>query len=228
SWGIHRIGAKNIQGDDVDSLIRSGLAMSGYEELLEEFFLWLREKHPDVLVVNSAGNGSSFSSTDEYRLPSSFITDQLLVVGGHQRTERDDVAVDDPAYVEKRESSNVDMRVDIMASACTRASTAKAGEQGAVHCGTSYATPMVTGMVAAMLSINPRLTPEQIRMLLRRSAMTIGSNYDFEPVGADDLTAPILPSEREFKLHDKDVGRSARLDMQKALDLSVQSLDRVR
>ncbi|WP_241149938.1 S8 family serine peptidase, partial [Pseudomonas viridiflava] len=30
SWGIHRIGAKNIQGDDVDSLIRSGLAMSGY------------------------------------------------------------------------------------------------------------------------------------------------------------------------------------------------------
>ncbi|MEE4668336.1 S8/S53 family peptidase [Pseudomonas alliivorans] len=228
SWGIHRIGAKNIQGDDVDSLIRSGLAMSGYEELLEEFFLWLREKHPDVLVVNSAGNGSSFSSTDEYRLPSSFITDQLLVVGGHQRTERDNVAVDDPAYVEKRASSNVDMRVDIMASACTRASTAKAGEQGAVHCGTSYATPMVTGMVAAMLSINPRLTPEQIRMLLRRSAMTIGSNYDFEPVGADDLTAPILPSEREFKLHDKDVGRSARLDMQKALDLTVQSLDRVR
>jgi len=228
SWGIHRVGAKNIQGDDVDSLVRSGLAMSGYEELLEEFFLWLREKHPDVLVVNSAGNGSSFSGTDEYRLPSSFITDQLLVVGGHQRTERDGVAVDDPAYVEKRASSNIDRRVDIMASACTRASTAKAGEQGTVHCGTSYATPMVTGIVAAMWSINPKLTPEQIRMLLRRSAMTIGSNYDFEAVGADDLTAPILPSERDYMLHDKDVGRSARLDMQKALDLTVQSLDRAR
>jgi subtilisin family serine protease len=202
--------------------------MSGYEELLEEFFLWLREKHPDVVVVNSAGNGASFSGTDEYRLPSSFITDQLLVVGGHQRSERGDLAVDDPGYVEKRASSNIDLRVDIMASACVRASTFMAGEQGAVHCGTSYATPMITGIVAAMLSINPKLTPEQLRILLRRSAMTIGSNYDFEPVGADDLTAPILPSERGFELHNKDVGRSARLDMQKALDLSVQSLDRVR
>ncbi|MET0613763.1 MAG: S8/S53 family peptidase [Pseudomonas caspiana] len=228
SWGLHRVGAKNVQGDEVDSLLRSGIAMSGYEELLEEFFLWLRRKHPDVVVINSAGNGSSFSGTDEYRLPSSFITDQLLVVGGHQRSKDDDLPIDDPAYVEKRESSNVDSRVDIMAAACTRASTLTAGEQGAVHCGTSYATPMVTGIVAAMLSINPKLTPEQLRMLLRRSAMPIGGNFDFEAMDADDLTAPILPSERNYQMDDKNIGRSARLDMQKALDLSVQSLKRER
>lgn len=228
SWGLHRVGAKDVQGDEVDSLLRSGIAMSGYEELLEEFFLWLRRKHPDVVVINSAGNGSSFSGTDEYRLPSSFITDQLLVVGGHQRSKDDDLPVDDPAYVEKRESSNVDSRVDIMAAACTRASTLTAGEQGAVHCGTSYATPMVTGIVAAMLSINPKLTPEQLRMLLRRSAMPIGGNFDFEAMDADDLTAPILPSERNYQMDDKNIGRSARLDMQKALDLSVQSLKRER
>ncbi|WP_434624575.1 S8/S53 family peptidase [Pseudomonas sp. Z1-29] len=228
SWGIHRVGAKNVKGDEVDSLLRSGIAMSGYEELLEEFFLWLRKEHPDVVVVNSAGNGSSYSGTDEYRLPSSFITEQLLVVGGHQRSERAGVAVDDPAYAVKRDSSNVDMRVDITAAACTHASTVKAGEDGAVHCGTSYATPMVTGLLAAMLSINPQLHPEQLRMLLRRSAMTIGDNHDFEQMDGEDLTAPILPSERNYQLNDKDVGRSARLDMQKALDLSVQSRDRVR
>lgn len=228
SWGLHRVGAKNVEGDEVDSLIRSGLAMSGYEELLEEFFLWLRREHPDVVVINSAGNGSSFSGTDEYRLPSSFITEQLLVVGGHQRSKDDNLPVDDPAYVEKRDSSNIDSRVDIMAAACTRASTLTAGEQGAVHCGTSYATPMVTGIVAAMLSINPKLSPEQLRMLLRRSAMPIGGNFDFEPMDADDLTAPILPSERNYQLDDKNIGRSARLDMQKALDLSVQSLTRER
>lgn len=228
SWGLHRVGAKNVQGDEVDSLIRSGIAMSGYEELLEEFFLWLRQKHPDVVVINSAGNGSSFSGTDEYRLPSSFTTDQLLVVGGHQRSKDDDLPVDDPAYVEKRESSNIDSRVDIMAAACTRASTLTSGEHGAVHCGTSYATPMVTGIIAAMLSINPKLTPEQLRMLLRRSAMPIGGNFDFEPMDADDLTAPILPSERNYQMDDKHVGRSARLDVQKALDLSVQSLSRER
>lgn len=228
SWGIHRVGAKNVKGDEVDSLLRSGIAMSGYEELLEEFFLWLRKEHPDVVVVNSAGNGSSYSGTDEYRLPSSFITEQLLVVGGHQRSERAGVAVDDPTYAVKRDSSNVDMRVDITAAACTHASTVNAGEDGAVHCGTSYATPMVTGLLAAMLSINPQLHPEQLRMLLRRSAMTIGDNHDFEQMDGEDLTAPILPSERNYQLNDKDVGRSARLDMQKALDLSVQSRDRVR
>ncbi|WAF87313.1 S8/S53 family peptidase [Metapseudomonas otitidis] len=228
SWGIHRVGARNVEGDEVDSLVRSGIAMSGYEELLEEFFLWLRKAHPDVVVINSAGNGASFSGTDEYRLPSSFVTDQLLVVGGHQRSEREGLAVDDPAYAVKRSTSNIDMRVDITAAACTHASTLEDGQRGDVHCGTSYATPMVTGVVAAMLSINPRLQPDQLRMLLRRSAMTIGGDYDFEPMDAEDLTAPILPSERRYRLDDPDVGRSARLDMQKALDLAVRSRDRVR
>jgi hypothetical protein len=45
---------------------------------------------------------------------------------------------------------------------------------------------------------------------------------------ADDLTSPILPSERNYQMDDKNIGRSARLDMQKALDLSVQSLKRER
>lgn len=228
SWGIHRVGTKDVNGHDVDSLVRSGIAMSGYEELLEEFFLWLRKEHPDVIVVNSAGNGSAFSGSDEYRLPSSFITEQLLVVGGHQRNERDGVAVDDPAYAVTRSSSNVDMRVDITAAACAHASTPGADQEGAVHCGTSYATPMVAGLLAAMLSINPQLQPEQLRTLLRRSALAIGDNHDFERSDAQDLTAPILPSERNYQLNDKDVGRSARLDMQKALDLAVQSRTRVR
>ena len=228
SWGIHRVGARNVEGDEVDSLLRSGIAMGGYEELLEEFFLWLRREHPDVVVVNSAGNGSSFSGTDEYRLPSSFITEQLIVVGGHQRSQQAGLSVDDPGFAVKRRSSNIDMRVDITASACTHASVREPGAAGAVHCGTSYATPMVAGLLAAMLSINPQLQPEQLRMLLRRSALSIGDNYDFEPTDAEDLTAPILPSERNYRLDDRDVGRSARLDMQKALELAVQSRERVR
>lgn len=142
SWGIHRIGATDVQGDEIDSLVRSGVAMSGYEELLEEFFLWLRREHPDVVVVNSAGNAASFSGRDEYRLPSSFVTDQLLVVGGHDRSDKD-VKVDDPDYVETRDASNIGTRVDITAAACVRGSTLKEGEKGEAHCGTSYATPLV-------------------------------------------------------------------------------------
>src|SRR3546814_12843162 len=56
------------------------------------------------------------------------------------------------------------MRVDITAAACAHASTTSAGESGAVHCGTSYATPMVAGLLAAMLSIYPQLQPEQLRI----------------------------------------------------------------
>ncbi|HBM27306.1 MAG TPA: peptidase S8 and S53 subtilisin kexin sedolisin [Halomonas sp.] len=227
SWGIHRVGAIDINGDEVDSLVRSGIAMSGYEELLEEFFLWLREEHPDVVVVNSAGNASSFSSRDEYRLPSSFVTDQLFVVGGHERSEQD-VPVNDPGYAVKRNASNIDMRVDITAAACVRGSSLIADEQGEAHCGTSYATPLVGGLLAAMMSIEPTLSPAQLRMLLRRSALTIGEEYDFEPTDADDLTAPILPSERANELNHPDIGLSARLDMFKALDLTVQSLNQER
>lgn len=228
SWGIHRVGTRDVEGQEVDSLVRSGVAMSGYEELLEEFFLWLRREHPDVLVVNSAGNGSAHSGQDDYRLPSSFITEQLLVVGAHQRDLSKDVPVEHPDYVIKRPSSNIDRRVDITASACTRAATLEPGKRGEVHCGTSYATPMVTGIVAAMLSINPALAPEQLRELLRRSALTIGRNSDFEAAEADDLTAPILPSERSYQLDNKDIGRSARLDMRKALELTVDSLQHLR
>lgn len=225
SWGIHRVGAVDVNGDPVDSLLRSGIAMSGYEELLEEFFLWLRREHPNVVVVNSAGNASSFTGKDEYRLPSSFVTDQLLVVGGHQLSDQSIESVSDPAYAVKRKASNIDMRVDMTAAACVRASTSERDQKGAIHCGTSYSTPLVTGVVAAMRSINPALQPEQIRMLLRRSAMTIGDEYDFEPVEADDLTAPIIPSERNNRLDNPDIGYSARLDMYKALELTVKSRD---
>lgn len=231
SWGFHRIGTKNVANQRLDSAVRSGVAMSGYEELLEEFFLWLRHKHPDVIVVNSAGNGSAYSGQDEYRLPSSLVTEQLLVVAGHERSDKTQAAVTDPKFAEKRASSNLDSRVDISAAACSYGSQAKVekdDDKPEMHCGTSYAAPLVAGTLAAMLSINPQLTPEQLRILLRRSAMAIGPDTDFEKPDADDLTAPILPSERNQQLHHPEVGRSARLDMYHALDLAAQSVERVR
>lgn len=221
SFGVHRVGARRADGSDLDgdTLVRSGIAVAGYEELLESFFTWLRLRHPDVLVVNSAGNGAADSSEDDYRLPSSFVTDQLLVVGAHERSEAD-VPVEDPRFARRRPSSNLGQRVDVTAAGCVRGAAAPGGE---LHCGTSYATALVTALVAAMRSIDPALTPEELRTLLRRSSLPIGEEFDFEPVDAEDLTAPIVPSERGFALDHPDVGRAARIDMRKALELAVDS-----
>jgi subtilisin family serine protease len=224
SWGIHRVGARTIAGGDVDSAVRTGVAFDGYEELLEQFFKWLRREHPDVVVVNSAGNAASISSDDDYRLPSSFVTEQLIVVGGHQRSEGD-LAVEEPGFARHRGASNIDGRVDITAAACIAAPLPASGKHDdARRCGTSYSTAVVTGLIAAMLTINPALSPDQVRMLLRRSAMPIGNDLDFEAAEAEDLTAPILPSERAAELDHPDIGRSARLDMRKALKLAADSL----
>jgi hypothetical protein len=61
-------------------------------------------------------------------------------------------------------------------------------------------------------------------MMLRRASLPLGGDVDFEPADTEDLTAPILPSERAEQLGDPDVGRNARLDMREALVLTVQSL----
>ncbi len=226
SWGVHRTGALRVGGGDIDSAVRSGVAFEGYEELLEEFFLWLRRDHPQVVVVNSAGNAGSFSGNDDYRLPSSFVTPQLIVVGAHQLSGKP-VPVAHPGYAEQRGASNIDARVGITAAACVSGSVSRTGKTGELRCGTSYATALGSGLVTAMLTINPDLEPDQLRELLRRGSLPIGRELDFEPAEAEDLTAPILPSERAERLDHPDVGHSARLDMRKTLLLTVESLTTV-
>jgi hypothetical protein len=222
SFGLHRVGARRADGADLDTRLRSGIAIEGYEELFDSFFTWLRRRHPEVIVVNSAGNAAADSSEDDYRLPSSFVSDQLLVVGAHERSGAD-VPVEDPRYARRRATSNLGRRIDVTAAACVATSIAKIGETAPVHCGTSYATALVSGLVAAMLSIDPALAPRDVRTLLRRSALPIGEEFDFEPVDAEDLTAPIVPSERGYELDHPDVGRGARVDMRKAIELAADS-----
>ena len=45
--------------------------------------------------------------------------------------------------------------------------------------GTSLATPIVTGVIALMLSVNPSLIPDQIRQILIQSADKIGKNANY-------------------------------------------------
>ena len=50
----------------------------------------------------------------------------------------------------------------------------------AVGQGTSYATPMVTGVVALMLQVNPRLTPQAVQTILSRTA-TLDNHTTTDP-----------------------------------------------
>jgi hypothetical protein len=222
SFGLHRVGARRADRVVHDTPHPTGRANEGYEELFDALFTWLRRRHPDVIVVNSAGNAAADSSEDDYRLPSSFVTDQLLVVGAHQRSGAD-VPVEDPRFARRRATSNLGRRIDVTAAACVAASVAAPEDAAPVHCGTSYATALVSGLVAAMLSIDPALAPRDVRTLLRRSALPIGEEFDFEPVDAEDLTDPIVPSERGYELDHPDVGRGARVDMRKAIELAADS-----
>jgi len=215
SWGVHRMGTLNLKGEPIDTNVRSDLAVAGYEMLLERFFQWLKTDHPNVVVVNSAGN--SASTTDDH-LPASLVSDQLLVVGGHQRSQWGGDVVD-ARYVVRRGSSNVGPRIDINAASCPnppRSTQAKTG-RGA-GCGTSYAAALVTGMVAAMLSIDPELKPKQIRALLRQSALLM------QP-GDSGLTRPVNAG-RQAGVTDSGNGGLARLDMYQALLLVINNRER--
>jgi subtilisin family serine protease len=44
--------------------------------------------------------------------------------------------------------------------------------------GTSYSTPITAGVAALMLSVNPALTPEEIRTILIETATKNGGAYD--------------------------------------------------
>lgn len=224
SWGIHRVGAIDIDGEEVASLTRSGEAMRGYRVLLERFLNWLEREHPDVVIVNSAGNASFFAGRSDYRLPSSFFHDQLIVVGGHEVSEAD-LSRSDPGHVVRRSASSLGMRVDISAAACMRGTSLEPDARGDRRCGTSFSTPLVGALLAALLSIDDSLTPAQLREMLRRSSLTIGDPVHFGSVDEYHLTAPILPSERPGNPADPDIGRSARLDMYSALRLVLDSVE---
>ncbi|HCV41174.1 MAG TPA: hypothetical protein DGQ94_21165, partial [Pseudomonas sp.] len=105
------------------------------------------------------------------------------------------------------------------AAACPnppRTTLPRAGRGGG--CGTSYAAALVTGVAAAMVSINPELTPKQIKRLLRQSAlpMSAGTATRIEP------TRPIKAGRRS-ESGVSAVGQFARLDMLQALKLAIES-----
>jgi len=142
------------------------------------------------------------------------------VVGGHQRSGQV-VDVADPRFAVPRRSSNVGPRIDISAAACPNPPESTVGWAGrGVGCGTSYAAALVTGVVAAMISIKPDLTPLQIKGLLRQSALPMVARAD-----QASRIGPTRPIRADACLNNGacTVEQFARMDMYQALALAVKS-----
>ncbi len=63
---------------------------------------------------------------------------------------------------------------------------AKAGGGYTTMSGTSMATPMVSGVVALILSKNPDLTPEQVKSVLKETAKDLGEDRNTQGAGRVD------------------------------------------
>ncbi len=69
--------------------------------------------------------------------------------------------------------SNTGNNIDLAAPGCMGSTTTRGGGYGS-PCGTSFSAPIVAGVAALVLSVNPSLTPAQVTGILKQSADDLG------------------------------------------------------
>jgi hypothetical protein len=123
------------------------------------------------ILVKSAGNGGTAMNFTDLNIP-----DNMIVVGAYT-LDQDNSLISPASY--SNYGSNVDIYVPVLE---------KSGwngfpffeEDNSTQCypGTSFAAPVIAGVVSQMWEINPALTPFQIKTILKDSAIThtVGSN----------------------------------------------------
>lgn len=248
SWGTHRRIDSDINKDGIisqDEIVDGAVQCDGFytnnntinqskfdafKKELNKFFTYIEKNYPSVVIVASAGNGATDAGSIDNRIPSSKISNQLIVVGAHTSggTFPDKISEDNKAAsdyptscfdtsiitdVKRSFYSNYGERVDISASGTI------VGFKNDYTMGTSYATPIVTATVALMQSINPNLSPAEIKDILRSSALPIENKVvtkSSETVFTRSLTKD------ESETHS---GKGARLNVEGAIQAALDSLE---
>lgn len=249
SWGLHKTKGRNCLGEYVSNNLVSTVRFLYYSKVLKDFFEKLAAEYPDAVIVSTAGNGATNAGDGDFRLPSSIESEQLIVVGAHTTNgtiakkigsnisiySEDELArgvcFDEylDAGVKRADYSNYGRRVDIAASGSIMgidndphiaADLNGNGKFEYSNRGTSYAAPLVTATVALMQSINPNLSPAEIKTLLRKSASPI-ENKVVTSSGVEVFTRPLTAEESP-----SNVGKGARLNVKGAIQAAIDSLER--
>lgn len=164
---------------DSVSVINLSLGMTGIDENLDEALRLARQA--DIPIVASAGNDST-DLNSIFPFPAS--RTYAIAVAALDSTNR------------KAGFSNYGLRVDVCAPG-TAIYSAYADSLYAWWDGTSFAAPMVAGVIALVREVNPGLTAVQIDTLVRYSATNIDSlNPGFEGLLGAGLVNPIKALER--------------------------------
>ncbi|MCC5859805.1 MAG: S8 family serine peptidase [Ectothiorhodospiraceae bacterium] len=199
-------GTLQSDGNVVTNNARQESVFDSWKVTFDEVVGLVQRDYPDAILVVSAGNGNTDAGDRDWRLFGAHPSDQVLTVGAH-----------DNASSPGREGySNYGERVDISA-----AGTVRASRGGGSTSGTSFAAPLVAATVAAMRSIEPDLTPVQVRQILRSTALPIDDNgvtlhdEDGNEIGSTVFTRAL--TEAEAGAGDERVGKGARLNVEGAI-----------
>jgi hypothetical protein len=131
-----------------------------------------------VVVFSISGNAKAGNTEDEQTVDYPGAYANCIAVGAlspcNDRKKADPVSCDG----DEDWSSNYGPGLDFLAPGVGIYSTKKGGGSRYGFNGTSFASPYAVGVAALMLSINPNLTPTQIKNILCSTAVSIGTELE--------------------------------------------------
>ena len=201
-----------------------------YAERYREFFDRLLEDYPNIVVVQAAGNHRMSMGFTPPALVG--MAENYIIVGAHTVAEPEHKTASEVCFSEQTDTrvkradySNFGNRVDIAAGGAHFASKCKPDDISP-SCidsgtGTSFAAPLVTATIALMQSINPNLSPAEIKSLLRQTANPIDANEVLLADGSTDVFVRPLTSD-ESSNHQ---GKGAMLSVEGAIQAALGTLE---
>lgn len=139
-----------------------------------------------VIIVAASGNhGETVSTTDAYYYPASY--EGVISVGNIQSND------------ELWKTSGENDMVTVVAPGHLVRGLSKASGNASYtyNIGTSFSSPIVAGVIACMLEINPELTPLQIKTIIENTATDLGrvgydNSYGYGKVNCEKIVQKLL------------------------------------